>query len=73
MIAALTEKKGVVTFACRIVGIPRKTHYEWYHTDPEYKEAVDDISEIALDFAEDKLFEKISKEPRQPEEPGYDD
>jgi hypothetical protein len=59
MIEALVKSLGVVTIACKEVGIARKTHYEWYNEDLEYKQAVDDISDVALDFAESKLHEQI--------------
>lgn len=59
MIAALEASLGVVTTACNEVGISRKTHYEWLKTDNEYKEAVDDLSDVALDFAESKLHGQI--------------
>ena len=61
MIEALTKSLGVVTTACKQVDIARKTHYEWYNEDPEYKKAVDDISDVALDFAESKLHSLIDK------------
>jgi len=59
MINALVEALGIVTMACKKVGIARKTHYEWYKSDPKYKEAVDDVLEIALDFAESMLHKQI--------------
>ncbi len=45
--------------ACEIVGIDRKTHYNYYNSDPEYKEQVDSIADVAIDFVESKLYEKI--------------
>ena len=59
MINALEKTLGVVTSACKIVGIARSTHYNWYDNDRDYRDAVDDISNIALDFAESKLHELI--------------
>jgi len=59
MIDALVKSLGVVTLACKEVGIARQTHYVWYNEDLEYKKAVDDISDVALDFAESILFKKI--------------
>jgi len=59
MIEALTKSLGVVTTACNQVGIARKTHYEWYNEDIDYKKAVDDISDVALDFAESMLYKQI--------------
>ena len=59
MIEALTKSLGVVTIACKEVGIARKTHYEWYNEDPEYKKAVDELADVALDFAESMLHKQI--------------
>jgi len=62
MLEALEKSLGVVTSACKNVGIVRSTHYLWLDTDPEYKKAVDDISNVALDYAESKLHSQITKE-----------
>lgn len=59
MIEALEKSLGVVTTACRMVDISRQTHYEWCRIDEAYKEAVDDIADIALDFAESQLHKQI--------------
>jgi hypothetical protein len=61
MIKALEKSLGVVTTACREVGIARKTHYEWYNEDAEYKKAVDDLLDVALDFAESMLHKQIQE------------
>ena len=59
MIEALEKSLGVVTTACKTVGIARSTHYEWYGSDEKYKKAVDDIADVALDFAESQLHKQI--------------
>ena len=59
MIEALEKSLGVVTSACKSVGISRETHYRWTREDPEYQEAVEDISGVALDFAESQLHRQI--------------
>lgn len=59
MIEALEKSLGVVTTACKNVGIARQTHYEWYREDQEYKIIVDSIGDIALDFAESQLHKQI--------------
>jgi len=59
MIEALEKSLGVVTVACKSVGIARSTHYEWYSKDENYKKQVDSISDIALDFAESQLHKNI--------------
>ena len=60
MIGALEKSLGIVTTAAEAVGISRKTHYQWLKEDPEYRQEVEALSDAALDFAESKLFEKIT-------------
>jgi hypothetical protein len=62
MLEALEKSLGVVTSACASVGITRVTHYQWINNDPEYREAVHDITEMAIDFVESKLYKQISNE-----------
>lgn len=59
MIEALEKSLGVISHACRIAGIDRSTHYDWLLKDPDYKKAYEEIDEMAIDFVESKLFEKI--------------
>jgi len=61
MIEALEQSLGVVTTACKIVGISRNTHYLWMREDDEYKKEVNDIENMALDFVESQLFKNIKK------------
>lgn len=60
MIEALKKTLGIVTKAAELAGIERTTHYLWMNNDEEYKKEVESISDIALDFVESKLFEKIN-------------
>ncbi len=59
MIDALTKSLGIVTIAAKDIGISRQTHYDWYNHDTEYQKAVDDLSDVALDFAESMLHKQI--------------
>ena len=59
MIGALQQSLGVVTSACKAVGISRETHYKWFREDVDYKYQVEDLSNIALDFAESQLHNQI--------------
>jgi hypothetical protein len=61
MIEALEKSLGVVTAACKSVGIGRTTHYMWMDQDREYKKAVEEISDVALDFAETHLHKQIKE------------
>ena len=62
MIEALTKTLGVVTPACKQVGIARSTFYEWVKNDPEFKAEVQDVEDISLDFSESSLFRQIKNE-----------
>lgn len=59
MLEALRKSLGIVTQAAEIVGIDRRTHYRWMKEDEEYAEIANDISSIAVDFAESKLHKLI--------------
>ena len=58
---ALEKSLGVVTSACKSVGVGRTTHYLWMDTDPEYKAAVEELSGVAIDFAESQLHKQIKE------------
>jgi hypothetical protein len=55
----MEKSLGVVTSACKKVGVGRTTYYEYYNNDPEFKAQIDDISNVALDFAESQLHKQI--------------
>lgn len=59
MLQALEAALGVVKTACSKAGISRQTHYRWLEEDEEYAKAVQDVQDVALDFAESKLFSQI--------------
>ncbi len=59
VLEALEMQKGIVSAACRSVDMPRSTFYLWMKEDAAFKEAVEDIQEVAIDYVESKLFEKI--------------
>jgi len=59
MIEALEKSLGIVSTACKFVGISRETHYRWMREDNDYKLAVESISDIALDFVESQLHKQI--------------
>lgn len=60
MIDALIKSLGIVSTACKTVGINRSTHYDWYNNDDDYAQQVDDVAESAHDFVESKLYEQIT-------------
>jgi len=59
MIDALIASLGIVSTACKTVGINRSTHYDWYNNDPDYAEQVNDIAEHAHDMVESQLHDQI--------------
>lgn len=61
LIEALEQSLGVVTTACKNVGIGRTTFYDWCKKDPDFKAAVNDIGEVAIDFVESSLFKQIKE------------
>jgi len=61
IIEALEKSLGVVTTACKSVGVGRTQFYSWVKTDEDFKRTVDDIENIALDFAESQLHKQISE------------
>ena len=62
LLSALRNSLGIVTQACEEVNIGRTTYYEYLKTDPEFKKAVEDLSNVALDFAESKLLLEIKEQ-----------
>ena len=61
MVQALEKSLGIVTTACKNVGIDRKTHYRWLEEDSNYRQAVQSLTDVALDFAETKLHTLINE------------
>ena len=59
LLSALEKALGVVTTACRKVKCSRETFYKYCKDDEEFKRKVDDISNIAIDFAESQLHKQI--------------
>ncbi len=60
MIEALRASLGIVSEAADACGISRQQHYQWVKDDSAYKEQVDAIGDMAIDFAETALKKKIS-------------
>ena len=59
LLEALEKSLGIITSACKEVGISRKQFYVYYNTDLDFKKAVDDIQDITIDFVENQLLKKI--------------
>ena len=61
IIEALEKSLGVVTTACRTVGIGRTQFYQWLKDDEDFANEVNDIQNIALDYAESQLHKQIGE------------
>jgi hypothetical protein len=61
LLEALERSLGIVTPACKDVGVSRDTFYRYYNEDNDFKKSVDDINNITLDFAENQLLKKIKE------------
>jgi hypothetical protein len=61
VLEALEKSLGVVTTACKQAGVGRTQFYAWLKEDAEFKQSVEDIGEIALDFAESQLHKQIGE------------
>lgn len=61
LLQALEDHHGIVTNACKAVNVGRSTFYKWINEDEEFKKAVDDVQDVAIDFVESKLFQQIDE------------
>ena len=61
LLDALERHLGIVTGACKDVGVTRKTFYQYYKDDLDFKKSVDDINNITLDFVENQLLKQIKE------------
>ena len=61
LLEALEQTLGVVTTACRKIGMERSTVYNWLKNDPDFKAKYDELQSVALDFAESKLHQRIAE------------
>lgn len=59
LLAALEDSLGVISRACDIAIIPRRSFYNWYRKDVRFRQAVDEIKSVTLDYVESKLHEGI--------------
>ena len=62
LLNALEKNLGVVTSACKEVNCNRSTFYKYYNNDVKFKEKVDELQNVALDFVESKLFQQIQND-----------
>lgn len=60
-IEALREGRGIITYACQKIGISRKTYYDWYQNDIEFKMLADEVNDTTIDVVESKLLSAINE------------
>lgn len=58
---SLEKKMGIVSQATKALGMDRTTPYRWMREDEEFKDAVYEIQNVVLDFAEGKLYELVQE------------
>ena len=59
LIEALQKTLGVVTAACKSVGVDRATFYRYVNSDAEFAAEVKAMDDYVLDFAESSLHKQI--------------
>ncbi len=59
IIEAMKATLGNVTAACQKVGISRDTYYDYYNRDENFRNEINNISEMLVDFYEGKLHELV--------------
>jgi len=59
MYEALRSQLGIVTTAAEQAGIGRTIHYKWLKIDENYKQWIEELPEITLDFTENALLKQI--------------
>ena len=59
LLEALEKTLGIVTTACKIVGVQRGTFYRYYNEDKDFAKAVKDVENITFDFVESQLHKQI--------------
>ena len=62
LLQALESSLGIVSTACNRTGISRSSFYKWYKEDEEFRQKVDEIDNVQLDYVETKLFKNIENE-----------
>lgn len=53
------KKAGNISVTCEAVGVSRRTYYNWFEQDEEFKDAILSVKESMIDFTESKLMELI--------------
>jgi len=59
LIESLENSLGIVSTACTKANISRSSFYKWYKEDEEFRNKVNEIDSVKLDFVESQLFKNI--------------
>tara|TARA_Y100000310_G_scaffold214532_1_gene215427 strand:+ start:256 stop:606 length:351 start_codon:yes stop_codon:yes gene_type:complete len=59
LLEALEKTLGIVTTACKLVGVDRGTFYRYVNEDEDFAKAVKDVENITFDFVESQLHKQI--------------
>ena len=60
VLAALEVSLGIVSKACEESKVSRTQFYKWIKVDAEFKQEVEDLQNVVLDFAESTLHKLIA-------------
>ncbi len=55
------KSMGNISYTCKQIGITRQTFYRWCKNDKQFNEAVNEVPETNLDFAESALLKNIKE------------
>lgn len=58
---ALAESRGIISTACKRVGISRQTYYNWLADDEAFRDACNEIAEEQIDQVESRLLDLIEE------------
>ena len=76
LLGALEKCKCIVTDACKLVGVSRQTYYDYYNNDDAFKDSVDELANVALDFGfaagPHRFSAAASKDQRSPRDAATD-
>ncbi len=61
VLEALNNSLGVVTDALKSTNLSRTQFYKWMKDDPDFKADVEEVQNVAIDFAESQLYSLISE------------
>jgi hypothetical protein len=60
-ISAMVKTMGIASKASKLSKIPLRTHYFWLQSDEVYKDEVQNVRELAVDFYEEALHDLVQQ------------